>query len=117
MASGVEPFSAMAVRTGLAVICIWALLIVPALRRPTAPAQKADVTIAIAAAFFGPALGMSLLMWALQSGDVGIVSTLSSMTPIVILPMVWLRSRQMPRPLAWCGAGLAIAGTALISVA
>jgi len=114
MASGVEPFSAMAVRTGIAVLCIWALLLVPAMRRPSAPPQKADITLAIAAAFFGPALGMSLLMWALQTGDVGIVSTLSSMTPIVILPMVWLRSRQMPRPLAWCGAALAIAGTALI---
>jgi drug/metabolite transporter (DMT)-like permease len=31
----------------------------------------------------------------------------------VILPMVWLRSGRMPRPLAWCGAALAIAGTAL----
>jgi drug/metabolite transporter (DMT)-like permease len=113
MASGVEPFTAMAVRSGLAVICIWALLILPALRRPAAPARKPDLILAIAAAFFGPALGMSLLMAALSTGDVGIVSTLSSMTPIVILPMVWLRSRRMPRPLAWGGAALAIVGTAL----
>jgi drug/metabolite transporter (DMT)-like permease len=113
MASGVEPFTAMAVRTGLAVICIWALLVVPAVRRRSAPARKADMVLAVAAAFFGPALGMSLLMAALETGDVGIVSTLSSMTPVVILPMVWLRSGRMPRPLAWAGAALAIVGTAL----
>jgi len=118
MASGVEPFAAMAVRTGLAVICIWALLVLPAMRRQTAaPANsdggKSGFGIATAAAFFGPALGMSLLMAALATGDVGIVSTLSSMTPIVILPMVWLRSGQMPRAVAWAGAALAIVGTAL----
>jgi drug/metabolite transporter (DMT)-like permease len=113
MASGVEPFSAMAVRTGLAVICIWMLLILPAVRRRTAPRRNADFGLAIAAAFFGPALGMSLLMAALKTGDVGIVSTLSSMTPVVILPMIWARSGRMPRPLAWGGAALAIVGTAL----
>jgi drug/metabolite transporter (DMT)-like permease len=113
MASGVEPFAAMAVRTGLAVICIWALLVLPSVRRRSAPAGKSDLGIAVAAAFFGPALGMSLLMAALATGDVGIVATLSSMTPIVILPMVWLRSGRMPRPVAWAGAALAIIGTAL----
>ena len=55
-------------------------------------------------------------MAALKTGNVGIVSTLSSMTPVVILPMVWLRSGQMPRLHAWGGAALAVVGTALISV-
>jgi drug/metabolite transporter (DMT)-like permease len=113
MASGVEPFTAMAVRTGLAVIFVWMLLAVPTVRRSTSPAKRADVIFAIAAAFFGTAMGMSLLMAALKTGNVGIVSTLSSMTPIVILPMVWLRSGRMPRALAWGGAALAIIGTAL----
>jgi drug/metabolite transporter (DMT)-like permease len=38
------------------------------------------------------------------------------MTPIVILPMVWLRSGKMPQPYAWAGAAMAIAGTALVSL-
>jgi drug/metabolite transporter (DMT)-like permease len=59
---------------------------------------------------------MSLLMAALARGNVGIVSTLSSMTPIVILPMLWLRTGVLPAPLAWVGALLAVAGTALISL-
>ncbi len=59
---------------------------------------------------------MSLLMAALAHGNVGIVSTLSSMTPVVILPMVWLRSGRPPSLNAWLGAGLAVVGTALISL-
>lgn len=117
MASGVDPFAAMAVRSSLAVLFFWALLALPKIRRELTAFRKADLGIAVTAAFFGTALGMSLLMAALRTGNVGIVSTLSSMTPVVILPMVWLRSGQMPRVHAWCGAGLAIVGTALISIA
>jgi len=116
MAAGVEPFAAMAVRSGLAVIFFWALLLLPAIRRQTGEVQRQDFPLAVISAFFGTALGMSLLMGALKTGSVGIVSTLSSMTPIVILPMVWLRSGKMPQPYAWAGAAMAIAGTALVSL-
>jgi drug/metabolite transporter (DMT)-like permease len=117
MASGVEPFAAMAVRSGLAAVCFWALLAVPAVRRRSGPIRRPDLALAIAAAFFGTALGMALMMAALQGGNVGIVSTLSSMTPVLILPMVWCRTGRPPPPLAWGGAALAITGTALIGLA
>ena len=116
MAAGVEPFAAMAVRSGLAVIFFWALLLLPAIRHQTGEVQRQDFPLAVISAFFGTALGMSLLMGALKTGSVGIVSTLSSMTPIVILPMVWLRSGKMPQPYAWAGAAMAIVGTALVSL-
>lgn len=116
MASGVEPFAAMAVRCGVAALFFWLLLSMPAIRREITAFRKVDFGIAITAAFFGTVLGMSLLMAALKAGNVGIVSTLSSMTPVVILPMVWLRSGRMPRLHAWGGAALAIIGTALISI-
>ncbi len=116
MASGVEPFAAMAVRSGLAVIFFWALLALPIGRQATR-FRSSDFALAVISSFFGTALGMALLMGALKNGNVGIVSTLSSMTPIMILPMVWLRSRKMPQPAAWGGAALAIAGIALMSLA
>lgn len=116
MASGVEPFAAMAVRSGLAVIFFWALLVLPIARQATR-FRSSDFALAVISSFFGTALGMALLMGALKNGNVGIVSTLSSMTPIMILPMVWLRSRKMPQPAAWGGAALAIAGIALMSLA
>jgi drug/metabolite transporter (DMT)-like permease len=117
MASGAEPFTAMAVRSGIAAVFFIALMAVPlpALRVPNTFSGK-TLTLAVASAFLGTGLGMSLLMAALAHGNVGIVSTLSSMTPVVILPMVWARTGKAPPALAWMGAALAVAGTALISL-
>lgn len=116
MADGVEPFAAMAVRSGFAALCFWLLMALPAIRAKNGRFGFREKGIAVTASFFGTTLGMSLLMAALVDGNVGIVSTLSSMTPIVILPMVWIRSGQRPRIHAWGGAALAIVGTALISL-
>lgn len=116
MESGVEPFTAMAIRSGLGAAFFIALMVFPfarATRLPTGPELR---TVAWSA-FFGMFLGMSLMMAALTTGDVGIVSTLTSTTPILILPMLWFATRRAPAPGAWAGAALAVAGTALISMA
>lgn len=117
MAAGVEPFTAMAVRSGVAALFFVALLAVPhpGINRPYRP-RLADLGFGVGSAVLGAGLGMTLLMAALVDGNVGIVSTLSSMTPVVILPMVWLRSGTVPARGAWIGAALAVAGTALISL-
>ncbi len=117
MAAGAEPFTAMAIRSGLAAGFFLLLQFLPfaALHRQQGFALR-YVAISIGAAFFGTGLGMSLLMAALSQGNVGIVSTLSSTTPIVILPMLWARTGVLPPPLAWAGALLAVVGTALISL-
>jgi drug/metabolite transporter (DMT)-like permease len=117
MAAGVEPFTAMAVRSGLAAAVFLGLTTLPvlALNRSYSFAYG-DLGIGVAAAFLGTGLGMSLLMAALVQGNVGVVSTLSSMTPVVILPMVWIRSGVRPPLMAWIGAALAVVGTALISL-
>ena len=117
MAGGVEPFTAMAVRSGIAALFFLALMAVPhPAVKPAAQVGKRSLGFALGSAVFGVGLGMSLLMAALAHGSVGIVSTLSSMTPVVILPMVWVRTGNVPPPLAWLGAALAVAGTALISL-
>ena len=117
MASGVEPFTAMAVRSGIAALFFVALLAVPhPALKPAPEIARRSLGFAVGSAFFGVGLGMSLLMAALAHGNVGIVSTLSSMTPVVILPMVWARTGIVPPPRAWIGAGLAVIGTGLISL-
>jgi drug/metabolite transporter (DMT)-like permease len=116
MLAGVEPFTAMMIRSGLGAAFFTALLAVPALRPATRPAPG-DIARIAASAVTGVFLGMTLLMAALAVGDVGIVTTLSSTAPILILPMVWYVTGKVPGPMAWVGAALAVAGTALITLA
>jgi drug/metabolite transporter (DMT)-like permease len=116
MLAGADPVAAMAVRTGTGAAFFILLLAIPALR-PAARPDRAALGWIAGAAMTGMVLGMSLLMAALAVGDVGIVTTLSSTTPILILPMVWLATRRVPGVMAWAGATLAVVGTALITLA
>ncbi|MGA9042836.1 MAG: DMT family transporter [Terriglobales bacterium] len=117
MAAGAEPFAAMAIRSGVAAVFYVALSFLPirSIRRPYVFSWR-DFRTGIAASFFGTGLGMSLVMAALARGNVGVVSTLSSMTPVAILPMLWIKSGTAPARSAWIGAALAVIGTALISL-
>jgi drug/metabolite transporter (DMT)-like permease len=116
MLAGADPVAAMAVRSGTGAAFFILLLAIPALRPVMLPPLPAVRQIGFSA-LAGMVVGMSLLMAALARGDVGIVTTLSSTTPILILPMVWAVRGRMPGLLAWVGAGLAVVGTALISLA
>ncbi|MDN3716093.1 hypothetical protein BCT04_07840 [Vibrio breoganii] len=64
--------------------------------------------------FLAMAVGMTLILYALQEGNVGMVALLSSTTPIMVLPLLWFITKQRPSRYAWYGAILAVIGTALI---
>ena len=66
--------------------------------------------------FLGMALGMSLLLIALKYADAGIVATLSSTSPIMILFLIWLLTKKIPTIGAWIGTMLAIIGSGLIFI-
>lgn len=114
MLEGADPVAAMVVRSGTGALFFITLLALPAFR-PAALPSRVEVRQIGFSAMAGMVVGMSFLMAALARGDVGIVTTLSSTTPILILPMVWAVYRRMPGPLAWVGAAMAVLGTALIS--
>ena len=57
---------------------------------------------------------MTLILYALRYGDVGMVALLSSTTPIMVLPLLWLHTGSIPNKSAWVGAFLAVIGTGLI---
>lgn len=116
MAAGVEPVTAMAIRSGLGFAFFLALMAIPMARRAM-PLGRFELVNIGGSAILGMFIGMSFLMAALARGDVGIVSTLSSTTPILILPMLWATTGKRPTVAAWVGAILAVAGTALISLA
>ena len=70
----------------------------------------------IISGFLGMALGMSLLLISLQKGDAGIVATLSSTSPIMILFLLWIFTKKIPSIGAWFGTIIAIFGTGLIFI-
>ena len=70
----------------------------------------------IVSGFLGMALGMSLLLIALQKADAGIVATLSSTSPIMILLLIWIITKKIPTYGAWIGTVLAIIVSGLIFI-
>lgn len=66
--------------------------------------------------FLGMAVGMSLLLIALKHADAGIVATLSSTSPIMILLLIWLLTKKIPTIGAWIGTMFAIIGSGLIFI-
>lgn len=115
MAAGVEPFTAMMVRAAVGTVSFYVALLWP-WRRPSGSFTRRDLLLGVASAVAGTGFGMAMLMAALKDGNVGLVSTLSSLVPVVILPMLWLRTGVMPGWAAWLGALVAVAGTGLIAL-
>lgn len=64
--------------------------------------------------FIAMAVGMTLILYALQEGNVGMVALLSSTTPIMLLPILWVYTKQRPNRYAWLGAILAVVGTGML---
>lgn len=115
MQAGVDPVAASAVRVSVACaahfVLLWAGF--PA-ARPVLPANARALGLTALNGLVGMGLGMTLVLLALRYGEVGIVSVLSSVTPVMLLPLLWWKLRRAPAPGAWLGAGLTCLGTALI---
>ncbi|HMB48335.1 MAG TPA: DMT family transporter [Afifellaceae bacterium] len=115
MEAGADPVTASAMRIGVAALCLTLLVRLPlkGMRQPNPLTLPVAGWVALSA-FLGMAVGMTLILFALSGGEVGIVSTLSATTPALLLPLLWLRTREMPAAGAWFGAALAVTGSGLI---
>jgi drug/metabolite transporter (DMT)-like permease len=115
MEAGFDPVTASAIRTGAAAagLLVFAQLPVPAFRAANPLTPRITAIVALSG-FLAMALGMTLLLFALSGGKVGIVSTLSATTPALLLPLLWLRTKEVPAVGAWAGAALVVAGAALL---
>jgi drug/metabolite transporter (DMT)-like permease len=114
MAAGLDPYLASLIRVGAsgAVMAMVAAT-------PLSAARPASVTplvigLTLATAMIGLLLGMTLFLYALQGPETGIVATLSATSPVIILPLLWLRTGQRPSLLSWSGAVLAVLGLGMI---
>lgn len=115
MSSGVDAVAASAVRMSLALAAHGILLASGwSGARPKARLRWRDAGLIFLSAAVAMALGMTLILEAMRLGQAGLVAVLSSVTPVLILPLLWLVYRRRPAAGAWWGAVLAVTGTALI---
>jgi drug/metabolite transporter (DMT)-like permease len=115
MASGVDAVAASAARMSLA-LAAHGLLMATCWdgARAQAAIRWRDAGLIFMSAALTMALGMTLILEAMRLGQEGLVAVLSSVTPVLILPLLWVVYRRRPASAAWGGAVLAVAGTALI---
>lgn len=115
MALQVDPVMASAVRVSVATAAHGLLLLTgfQAARASQAPTWRVLAQTGING-FIAMGVGMTLVLWALEKGDVGMIAILSSVSPILVLPLLWLQLKRAPAPGAWLGAVLTVVGTALI---
>jgi len=114
---GADPIASAAIRTLISFL----LLFITFFLNYEILNSKTNLTMkiifqSIVSGFLGMALGMSLLLIALQKADAGIVATLSSTSPIIILFLLWIITKRIPTTGAWLGTFVAIFGTGLIFI-
>ncbi len=114
MTAGLDPYLASLIRVGASGLTMGLLAATPL--APAAPRtySRAALILTATTAIIGLLIGMTLFLYALQGSKTGIIATLSATSPVIILPLLWLRTGQRPSGTSFCGAALAIAGLALI---
>ncbi|GAB6059752.1 DMT family transporter [Desulfonatronum parangueonense] len=115
LASGVDPVAASALRVGTAALALSATTLLPhAMFHASTRITPRVAGLTALSGLVGMALGMTFLLAALARGTAGVVSTLSATSPILILPILWIATKQRPAGLAWLGAVIAVIGAACI---
>lgn len=115
MVAGVDAVAASAVRTSASLMAHLALLWAGArVAQLQSPLNLKTLFNTWASAAVAMALGMTLVSLALTTGQANLVGIFSSLTPILLLPLLWVVYRRHPAWGAWAGAVLAVAGAALI---
>ncbi len=114
MAAGLDPYLASLIRVGASGAAMAVLTLTPVAPPRPLVISRLVMGLTLATALIGLLLGMTLFLYALQGPATGIVATLSATSPVIILPLLWLRTGQRPSLLSWLGAGLTVVGLGLI---
>ncbi len=114
MTSGLDPYMASLIRVGASGLTMGILAATPFGPPKPKNISRGVLILTAVTAVIGLLIGMTLFLYALQGSKTGIIATLSATSPVIILPLLWLRTGQRPSALSWCGAGLAVVGLALI---
>ncbi|MCG9692377.1 DMT family transporter [Vibrio sp. Isolate22] len=115
MQTSIDPVAASAIRMITAFVAHSAFRLTGAkLSRALNPMNGQIFAITAVNGFLAMAVGMTLILYALQEGNVGMIALLSSTTPIMLLPILWFYTKQRPNAYAWIGAIVAVVGTGIL---
>jgi drug/metabolite transporter (DMT)-like permease len=112
---GAEPIAVAAIRlTGAAGLVILISLWPAASFKPKSEPNAYLVVRTILPGVIGYGFSSSLLLYAFAHMEAGIAAVLGSLSPLFVLPILWLKTKMRPDPRAIAGAFLAVTGTAII---
>lgn len=63
----------------------------------------------------GMVFGVGCFQWALATAPAAIVLSIVALTPLIVLPIVWIIDKKRPHPLVIVGSVLAVAGILLLT--
>lgn len=112
---GADPIAASAIRVGFAALCMWFMRALPIQwGKAKQPMNLHWGMRSFVSANFGLVIGMTLLVYAIKHGEVGLVTTLSATSPVLILPILWMITGSRPNRYAWLGSLAVVAGCGFI---
>jgi drug/metabolite transporter (DMT)-like permease len=120
MRSGQDPVFASMIRISVAFIFLFISLFFPAFSggfKSYLKLTKKLYSQILLSGMLGMGIGMSLLLWAVTVAPLGIVSILSATTPVMILPILWVWTKQRPALPSFIAAAILVSGTAMIFIA
>ena len=115
MSDGMDAVAASAVRTSASFLAHaalwWAGARVAQVQQRLTPKTAFHIW---ASATIAMGVGMTLILQALKTGPANMVGLFSSLSPVLLLPLLWGVYRRRPAAGAWFGAAMAVLGSALI---
>ncbi len=115
--AGVDAITAAATRAVLATAGLW--IFARPLDRVSGSLRRDRLTwrhvgYLVISATIAMVIGMTLVLYSLSHGTVGVATILSATTPVMLLPLLWVTTRRRPTTAAWVGAALTVIGAALL---
>lgn len=115
MLDGVAPIATSFLRTGAAAVLVCAIGLFPIKAvEARARVDRKLLAATVLPGVLGYVFAVSLLLYALSEHSAGIVSVLEATAPVLMLPMLWVFGRSAPTPVAWFGAMITTAGSAIL---
>ena len=117
LTSNFPALSANVIRMSAAFIALWLVTILQRQVISTVKAanhHRSGILYILGGAIFGPIIGVSLSLFAIQNTNIGIASTLIALPPIFLLPMGYFIFKERLSWRAIAGTLIAVAGVGLL---